>query len=308
MTLNFDPVTQSRPEFYEFVRDDKKNRAFFAQKRIDKTSLGAVTTSATEDGEFVMRIDWQYVNRANVKFEMIGTNTTLPPVCTGYCKKTAMPALYGEQIDKNSWVAVITKLLGLDLRVVDIEDLFSLPMFEAIASGVAFATFDDDPIIQMTHPDLGTMAPLADNLLTKLKDLHIEPQKTDRHAPEAKLLPSLQDAAKLRPSPPAKPPPVALRTQAIHSAAGPPPWVVTRAIDMNRKEEVEHSYISTGPLEMKVQHKLWSEAVGAIYPLRPAVHILRDGALVDRIQIQQRPVGYREHKYVNNVSRYEAQL
>lgn len=161
-THAFDPYAQARPELYSFQRDAKEAITYYSQTRLDGKFIGTVEMTATGVGrDSVLRIFWKKNGGADIEFDMVGTNTNLDPICSGYCKKTDLGAAVPGQLGKLGWVVVATKLHGQDIRRSQDFNLFSLPLFEAIATGVAFAIFKDDSTIRDMHPSLGTQAPAA---------------------------------------------------------------------------------------------------------------------------------------------------
>lgn len=161
-THSFDPYAQARPDLYAFQRDAKKAITYYSQMRLDGKFVGTVETTAMGNPrEGVLRIFWKKNGGADLEFDMVGDDANLPPICSGYCKKTDLGSAFPGQLGKLGWVVVATKLHGRDIRRSQTEHLFSLPLFEAIATGVAFGIYQDDARIRDLHPTLGTQAPAA---------------------------------------------------------------------------------------------------------------------------------------------------
>jgi len=161
-THSFDPYNQARPDLYSFQRDTKEALTYYSQARKDGKFVGTVeTTSGGKPRESVLRIFWKKNGGADLEFDMMGDRTDKPPVCSGYCKKTDLGAPIPGMLGKLGWVVVATKLQGEDIRRSQTEHLFSLPLFEAIATAVAFGIFSSDSKIRTLYPVLGTMAPAA---------------------------------------------------------------------------------------------------------------------------------------------------
>ena len=296
----FDPYNQGRPDLYSFQRNGLQPRIYFTQMRIDGKYMGSVEMTAEgEPRAFVTKIDWNNVGGGNVQFKMVGTNTMAPPVATGYCKLTDIGGPQGSALGKLAWVAVVTRLHGKDLRADQVDErLFSLPLFEAISTGVAFARYDDDQDIRTIHPSLGTMSPAPTP--TPTPAIRVPPAaETGLAAPPVGQKTRPPKATTTAPSPVAK---------AADTAAQPPAWLITRPTDANMDVKQEHLFVSTSPFQMEVTHVEADRPVGAIFPLRRGVHVLRDGATVNRMLVSERPVTYREHPSVQKVSRYEVAL
>tara|TARA_Y100000389_G_scaffold196668_1_gene229994 strand:+ start:4388 stop:5494 length:1107 start_codon:yes stop_codon:yes gene_type:complete len=262
----FDPYTQARPELYAFQRDSKKALTYFAQTRQDGAFMGTVETTAMGNPrESVLRILWKKNGGSDLEFDMVGSNTNLPPICSGYCKKTDVGGVVPGQLGQLKWVVVATKLRGNDVTRAQDQNLFSLPLFEAIATAAAFAIYDSDPKIQKEYSMLGIMAPAA---VGSVFDDSLHGEGAERYL---KVVPADYN-------------PIvgALDTFKIIDVAG---FATGRAMQVTSKAPA-------------------SEKVGVIYPIRKGNNALRDGTTIDRIIVGEKPVTYKSSPGTTGICRY----
>ena len=226
----FSPYTQARPDLYEFQRNGTQPR-IFTQMRKDRKYMGSV--KATDMSEMrVTKIDWNIVGGGKLEFEMIGTNTRNPSIAAGYCKLTNIDRPENPLIGTLGWVAVVKRLHGKDLRANQIDErILPIPILEAIATGVAYARYDDDPQIRTIYPELSLcpairVPPAAD---IRLSTKHIgEPVKALTKgiikANPKKMLQNVGTGRNISP---------ATETPSSVPEAQLPPWVVIRPTDAN---------------------------------------------------------------------------
>jgi hypothetical protein len=167
-THSFDPYTQARPDLYSFQRQSKSALLYYSQTRRDGKFLGTVETTALGNPrESVLRIFWKKNGGADLEFEMVGSvafktyngkDVDVPPICSGYCKLTDLGAPVPNMIGKLGWVVVVNKLHGESIRRSQDVNLLSLPLFEAVATAVAFGIYGEDRKVRDLYPVLGTMS------------------------------------------------------------------------------------------------------------------------------------------------------
>ena len=255
-THSFDPYNQARPDLYSFTRDAKEAITRFDQTRLDGRYIGTVeTTSNGNPRESVLRIQWMKNGGADIEFTMVGTNTNLEPICHGYCKKTDLGSVIPGELGRLGWVVVATQLHGRDILRSQTEHLFSLPLFEAIATGVAFAIYKDDGRIRELHPTLGTMAPAG---IGSSMSESIHGTGAERW----------------------------LRADACDVNA------MIRASD-KFTPVVWDTFATSKAMEVTPLHE--GRAVGSLYPLKRNNTALVDGVTVDRIVVGERPVSYKDY-------------
>lgn len=319
----FDPYNQARPDLYTFQRDVTEPKIYFTQKRVDAADggrMGTVTATATNDpSPFVQSIVWHFKGGGNIDFKMIGFDAMAQPMCEGYCKKTGSGPQEGGMLGKPVWVAEIVKLHGKEITAAQPDlEVFNYALYQALSTGVAFGMFDHDSKFADIYPVLGTMSPLAQTGVGG--DVNVGGEH--RRGPAATGIKPVEPLARSKPQKGAslQPPsaavsapraPRALHPRYMDSSAGIAKWIVTRPTDSNLLVRQEHNFVLVRDYEMSVTHKTPNEqgrAVGAIFPLRRGVHVLRDGATVDRIDISEFPLKYKDHPNANGISRYEARL
>lgn len=269
-THSFDPYTQARPDIYAFQRDAKEALTYFAQTRQDGKYIGTVETTALGNPrESVLRIYWKKNGGADLEFDMVGTNTNLEPICSGYCKLTDLGAAVPGQLGKLGWVAVATKLHGEDIRRSQTEHLFSLPLFEAIATATAFGIYNKDSKIRSLHPELGTMAPAA--VGDSMMQLGIHGVGAERW----------------------------MRTQAadLNSMIG-----ATSTFSPVKLDGYEMGKA------IEVTPVAADGAVGAVYPLKKNVDAIADGTVCNRLIVAEKAVSYKEHPDVTNIMKYKVSV
>jgi hypothetical protein len=298
----FDPYTQARPDLYSFQRDSMEPRIYYVQMRTDQKYMGSVEATAMgEPRAWVTNIDWHNVGGANMQFKMIGTNTNLPPVAEGYCKLTDIGVADGAVFGKLGWIAEITRLHGKDIVAAQTEErLFSLPLFEAVATGVAFGQYESDSKLRLTYPELGIMSPAPG------QDAHASGIKVD--ASDFELNKAMANVALAPPGSNLINTKKMLPSPSTLASGSPPPWLITNAINSNLNVEQSHTYVSTSPFHMEVSHNTDGQPIGAILPMRQPVHILRDGMTVQRMTIYETPVKYHEYPNVKGISQYNVDL
>jgi hypothetical protein len=265
-THAFDPYTQARPDLYTFQRDAKEAVTYYAQTRLDGKFIGTVETTALGNPrESILRIFWKKNGGADLSFDMVGNRTDAEPICSGYCKKTDLGSMLPGHIGKFGWVAVATKLHGKDLRASQTEHLFSLPLFEAIATGCAFGIYKEDSQIRELHPTLGTMAPAG--IGNEFEDsLHGEGVERWLRADPADM-------------------------NSMHDAS-------------NHFKSIDTPGFVPGKV-LEVTPMYTERAVGAVYPLKRGNDTLKDGMRVDRIIIGEHSVSYKDHPELNDINKYE---
>lgn len=328
----FDPYTQARPDLYTFKRDSTQPKFFFTQKRADSPEVGMMANSGlvvatpTHDTAFVQAILWHVQVCGNLDFKLIGFDTMKPPVCEGYCKQTDSGPPEGGMLGKLVWVAEIVKLHGKDITDAQPDlEVFNTALYQALSTGIAFGMFHNDRKFADLYPMLGTMEPLAQTGVdVKVGGAHRRGPAATGSASVEPVTPLAgvnplarskpQKGATLQPrsaAVSAPPAPRASNPRYMDSSAGIAKWLVTRPTDSNLLVRHEQNFVLSRDFEMSVTHKTPNEqgrAVGAIFPLRRGVHVLRDGATVDRISISEFPVKYRDHPDAKGISRYEARL
>lgn len=266
-THAFDPYTQSRPDLYTFARDSNEPRVWYSQRRVDGKYLGTVETTATGfPRQSVLRIDWHKNGGADVEFQMVSDNANEPPICEGYCKKTDLGSAVPGELGRLGWVAVATRLAGRDILQSQTEHLFSLPVFEAIATGVAYGLWDNDSKIRDMHPTLGTQAPAAIGSLAA-ESIH-------GVGAERWTFTSAGDTNEL-----------------------------VRASQSYELIEVQGFARDKA---MEVVHYDPDSNIGVIFPIKNGIDELNDGLTIQRMVIGEKPVAYADYPDVKHITRYEA--
>lgn len=165
ITYAFDPFTMSKPQLYQFERDNKEALRYYSQVRLNGEPLGAVEVPmGGYRRTLVQRIFWLKKAKGEFEFKFVGKNRNLAPIAVGYCKQTHIPNVVPGQIGKLGWVCAVTRLHGMDMRRSQDKNLFSGPLFEAIATGCAMGMFRDFPKMRNYHPELATASSAADSL------------------------------------------------------------------------------------------------------------------------------------------------
>jgi len=156
--FTFNPFTQAREELYYFLLDQQEPRSFFEQVRKDAERLGQIETTAKGDPRTnVMEIEWTNRGGGNIDFRMLNFRNQC--IVEGYVKQTNWTG--GEKAcgGKLRWVPVVTSLHAGDLIGTQTGQLFSAPLYEALATGVAFARWPEERELQRSYPDLSAGRP-----------------------------------------------------------------------------------------------------------------------------------------------------
>lgn len=267
----FDPYTQAKPYLYSFTRDALEPRIHYTQNRQDGRYVGTVETTATgAPRTFVTGLLWQKHGGADLSFKMMGTNTSLPPVANGYCKMTDVEG-------KLRWVAVVTRLHGKDILSEQTERLFSLPVFEALATGVAYGLFNDDKKIQLSYPELATQAP--------------PPRGAENAVAERELSGGMKDLV-------------------LEAKVPDASQIASTAPD--KGESGEHAFtpesVEGFQRAVSVEHSVEAMPLGELYALRRAAGTSAVGTPVRRILVCANPVSYTDHPQVRNMCRFEVDV
>ena len=278
-THAFDPYAQARPDIYSFQRDTKEALTYFAQTRLDGRFIGTVETTALGNPrESVLRIFWKKNGGADIEFDMMGTtafrtingqDVDVPPICSGYCKKTDLGSAVPGMLGKFGWVAVATKLHGKDLRRSQTNHLFSLPLFEAIATATAFSMFRNDQKIRDMHPTLGTMAPAG---------IGATPMQLGIHGVGAERW-MRADAADLNEM---------IRASSTFSPISVDGYALGTALEVT-------------PIDA-------SRAVGAIYPLKKGNDAIANGLVCNRLVVLEKSVSYAEYPEATSFKKYKVHV
>lgn len=264
-THPFDPYTQARPDLYQFDRDRKEAIVYYSQTRSDGKPIGTVeTTTGGKPRDTIMVVFWRKNGGADLEFDMIGSNQNLAPVCSGYCKLTDLGSVVPGGLGKLGWVVCATKLHGEDIRRSQNMNLFSLPLFEAVATGVAYGIFRNDRKIRDLHPTLGTMAPAA--IGSAMSD--------SMHGVGAE------------------------RWMRIDAADSNPLVGASTSF----KPVINDGFAPGKVLEVKALAD--DDHVGAIYPLKKNNNAFKDGTVVDRLMVGELPVSYAKYPEATGICRY----
>ena len=154
----FNPYTQAREELYYFELDQQDPRYYFDQVRKDDERLGQLETTAKGDKRTnVMKIKWTNRGGGNIDMEMINWKNEV--IVEGYVKQTNWASGGKHCGGKLRWVPVVTSLHAGDLVGTQTGQLFSAPLYEALATGVAFARWPEDKALQRSYPALASGRP-----------------------------------------------------------------------------------------------------------------------------------------------------
>lgn len=323
----FDPATQARDELYHFERDAPEPRVFYSQVRKDDGRLGELETTATGNPRTsVMKIDWHKYSGGVYDFEMKAEGYPDGRViCEGYCKKTDVGGAL-------RWVAVVTKLHEMDLPASQSDRLFSSPLYEAIATGVAWGLWEDDNTkegraIKLAHPGLASgrprpsdYDPASDRRGGQFKkDTRFGRVPLEHILGLGRMDKSAADVSKSLDDLSIAPSSTGLVANmdtkpSIHGVEAER-WMKTHAEDVNRGAENDSHFSRYDPDDgyeghgMEVVPKAGVPALGAIFPIRmPDVNVVTDGMPIVKMRVIETPVKFDADPELTMVSRYEVEL
>jgi len=306
----FDPYTKAnvKPELYFFEVASPTNRKYFDQIRRDDGQLGQLAaTAAVPKRVSIREIVWHKRSHCVLDFKMFDYMGLT--VANGYVKKTAYAG-------KARWVVVVTKLHKADLPETQGPSLFSAPLYEALATAVAFGMFNDHEELARLYPDLAAGRPRDGDRKLKREMAHNARQRgIERRAamgtkaappslegPDAKLasavLPSVDDATTMRAVPGVGlnyPPSGGEKAELAPTGASPAvPQAATESVP-NYDAEQTHVYTRYDTAKrrsggMAITPGL-APGIGVLYPLRtPGANLQQDAMVVQRVAIEAQAV------------------
>lgn len=273
----FDPYTQAREDLYIFKYDIGGPRLFFDQGRSDGARVGQLEQSAVGGPRAsIMQLNWHKHSGGVYEVEFIGDRGMA--IAEGYCKLTDVGGPAPDALGSLKWVVVVTRLWGRDLPATQTDALFSPPLYEALATGVAFGLYPDDTKIQLSYPRLGA-------------------GRASIGAPVGGI--SLE----------ARAPPVPTPAAEGQSASK---WSVTNAVDDNVLTKFDSTFERFTPTGAKIEgcgmavRNARGDSLGSLFPLRkPEVDVVSDASEVYRIEVVETPVKFHQDESLIGVSRYE---
>lgn len=275
----FDPYTQAREDLYIFNYDIGGPRLFFDQTRTDGARLGQLEATAVGGPRAsIVEIQWHKHSGGVYEISFVGERGMV--VAEGYCKMTDVGGPAPGALGKLKWVVVVTRLWGRDLPATQTDQLFSPPLYEALATGVAFGLYPSDNAIKLAYPLLG--------------------------AGRAAIGASLEA-------------PVVASTgvgldDSIHGK-GADQWVVTDAVDRNTYVKADSKFRRFTPAGSKLPGSgmevtnVSGLSVGAMFPLRKEnVVAATDAVEVHRMEVVETPVKFHSDETLKGVSRYSVSV
>ena len=272
----FDPYTQSREDLYVFNYDIGGPRLFFDQERSDGTRVGQLEQTAVGGPRAsVLQLNWRKNSGGVYDVEFMGERGMA--IAEGYCKLTDVGGPAPDALGSLKWVVVVTRLWGRDLPASQTDALFSPPLYEALATGIAFGLYPDDTKIQLAYPRLGAgRAAIGESATGGVSQKAI--------------------------APPAPAP----------TGAGASKWSVTNAVDENPRTDATAMFERFTPAGAKVVGSGMTvkdsagKSLGMLFPIRKkAVDVFSDSERVARIEVVETPVKFHSDESLIGVSRYE---